>query len=88
MKKPIESKADQEATKVSGHLKRGVIFRCGWCGFPLDKKGDPLKLDYDEATKYLRENITGLEKLLNGTCCPDGDRDHARQDYRYQEREG
>jgi len=26
MKEPIESKADQEATKVSGHLKRGVIF--------------------------------------------------------------
>jgi hypothetical protein len=34
MKKPIESSTDQEATKVSGHLKRGVIQAGLWMARP------------------------------------------------------
>ena len=40
MKEPIESNTDQEATKVSGHLKRGVMPTCPQCngkkGYEID----------------------------------------------------
>lgn len=53
----------------------GCIYRCGWCGYPVDKDGQPLSeiKDNDDANEYLRKNEGATTKNVNGFCCPNGD---------------
>ena len=51
-----------------------IIYRCGWCGNPVDKNGEQLPEinSNHEANKYLETHKNCNEELVNGFCCPDG----------------
>ena len=49
--------------------ERDNIYRCGYCGFPTDDKGQPLELDNDEAQDYIKEHRDTLTVSTNGHCC-------------------
>jgi hypothetical protein len=46
-------------------------FRCGWCGQPCDRNGEP----YNPAQIELLSPHVGWDKVskVNGECCPGGD---------------
>ena len=46
------------------------IYRCGWCGFPTNKDGDPLEVDPD---KYLEQHQNDEVVNVQGACCPNGE---------------
>ena len=52
----------------------GCIYRCGWCGYPVDKDGQPLPeiKDNDDAYDYLRKHEGCEVEQVNGFCCPNG----------------
>lgn len=46
------------------------LYRCGWCGAPVDEKGHCLTIDQANA-------MTGdwnTAEQIHGDCCPNGDR--------------
>lgn len=53
---------------------RDCIYRCGWCGYPVDGEGGPLPeiKDNDDANKYLADHEGREVQQVNGFCCPDG----------------
>jgi hypothetical protein len=52
---------------MTGHDK---FFRCGWCGFPTDSTGEPLKIpDYDQATEICGSLENRHQVDLPGDCC-------------------
>ena len=53
-----------------------VIYRCGWCGLPTDKDGQPLEVD---PTEYLEKHKDAECKNTQGYCCPNGDESQQRQ---------
>lgn len=44
----------------------GKIFRCGWCGFPTNKYGNPIDCD---PKIYLEENKYSEVEHTHGECC-------------------
>jgi len=52
-----------------------IIYRCGWCGLPVDKDGNflPDVNNYKEADAYLKKHSGVKVELVNGECCPEGD---------------
>ena len=58
-----------------------TIYRCGWCGFPTDAKGDQLYGVHTpaEADAYLAAHHGAAEQMTNGFCCPGGDQQGDRQ---------
>ncbi len=52
-----------------------VIYRCGWCGRPVQENGNELQgiIDDYDANQYLLNNINAEEIQVNGYCCPNGD---------------
>ncbi len=78
MKEPIESKTDQEATTVSGHLKRGVM-RCVECK-DLDSQeimSFVLRCrncrHWNQETIELLSGLIGKKKYINAYCtAPNG----------------
>lgn len=57
--------------------KVNVIYRCGWCGYPVQENGEPLPeiKDNDDADKYLSKNISAKVKRVNSFCCKKGKQD-------------
>jgi len=51
-----------------------VVYRCGWCGFPVDKDGHflPDVNTPKDADEYLEKHKGADEVLVNGDCCPYG----------------
>ena len=56
-----ETPADAKPVLAAG------FYRCGWCGQPTNKEGQPLTID--ECKQLTDEQINNAE-LLNGDCCP------------------
>ena len=52
-----------------------VLFRCGWCGHPTDKDGNPIHTDDPGAYVDSKMQAGAKEELLNGACCPNGNED-------------
>lgn len=52
-----------------------TIYRCGWCGFPVDRDGSQLHGvgTPAEANDYLAAHHGAREEHVNGFCCPGGD---------------
>lgn len=50
------------------------IYRCGWCGYPVDQNGDELHGVHDTASadEYLEAHHGAEEVLVDGVCCPGG----------------
>lgn len=50
------------------------LYRCGWCGYPTDEEGHPLKDEnLKKATKIINNYELGIHQhLVNGWCCPNG----------------
>ena len=42
------------------------VFRCGYCGTPTDKEGNPLSIE--DCNKIKNEDIENAE-LVHGFCC-------------------
>ena len=55
-----------------------VIYRCGWCGLPVDKDGHflPDVNNYEEADEYLEKHKNAKVIHVNGDCCPYGDQSY------------
>jgi hypothetical protein len=70
-KKPASHQTEQAE---ASNLERLVIYRCGWCGYPVDKDGELLLeiKDNDDANEYLKNNEAAETKNVNGVCCPNG----------------
>lgn len=45
------------------------IYRCGWCGHPTDRDGEPIQQD---PAGYLLAHQDATEELVQGECCPNG----------------
>lgn len=60
-----------------------VIYRCGWCGLPVDKDGNFLRdvNNYKEADEYLKKHKNAKVIHVNGECCPEGDGSHLEDEY-------
>ncbi|WP_422452241.1 hypothetical protein [Endozoicomonas sp. ALC066] len=43
------------------------LFRCGWCGQPTSKNGEPLALSQIRLIKDMAK--WNAAKLVNGKCC-------------------
>jgi hypothetical protein len=57
-------------------LPKKVIYRCGFCGFPVKKDGTFIKGMTPEKThSYLERNRNRCSNTINvnGECCPEGD---------------
>lgn len=72
-----DKKATQNQDDGTGlnPVQKNVIYRCGWCGYPVDQNGSPLseiKTNID-ANRYLDEHKDCTEVHVNGFCCPCGD---------------
>jgi hypothetical protein len=52
-----------------GINEKESIYRCGWCGFPTDDKGQPLEMDNDAAYEYLEKHKDDINVSTNGHCC-------------------
>lgn len=52
-----------------------TIYRCGWCGMPVDKDGGvlPDMNTGEDCDKYLEEHKDAKLKQVNGVCCPNFD---------------
>lgn len=59
-----ETPADAKPVLAAG------FYRCGWCGQPTNKEGQPLTID--ECKQLTDEQLNSAE-LLNGDCCPPKD---------------
>jgi len=44
------------------------IYRCGWCGMPTDKDGEPLTYD-DMKKEFLQIEDECDVELIQGICC-------------------
>jgi hypothetical protein len=42
------------------------IYRCGWCGLPTNKEGEPLEVNPHE---YLEKHKDAGVVHVNGLCC-------------------
>jgi hypothetical protein len=47
-------------------LAAGLFYRCGWCGQPTDKDGNPLDI---EICKLITEEQLNSAELVHGYCC-------------------
>lgn len=45
-----------------------TIYRCGYCGFPCNDKGEPLRVD---AAEYLHKYRGAEVEHVHGFCCED-----------------
>ncbi|WP_422138343.1 hypothetical protein [Endozoicomonas sp. ALC020] len=45
---------------------RTELYRCGWCGQPTNKDGEPLTMSQIVLTKDTKWDAA---KLVNGVCC-------------------
>ncbi len=58
------------------------VFRCGWCGAPTTGDGAPLP--HDQIHAWIDAEWDSA-KMVNGTCCPNGDgsnmRDRQREEW-------
>lgn len=54
---------EQEAPPIANVLLGVCFYRCGYCGQPTDKDGEPLNL---EACKTWQEDKA---ELVHGNCC-------------------
>ena len=61
-----DSKKHETPTDANNVLAAG-FFRCGWCGQPTNKEGQPLTIN--ECKQLTDEQLNSAE-LLNGDCCP------------------
>jgi hypothetical protein len=48
------------------HIVSGSVFRCGFCGTPTDKDGNPMSLEY--CNSLTDEQLNSAE-LVHGYCC-------------------
>ena len=62
-----EISTKDEATNNDNVLLGTGFYRCGWCGQPTNKDGQPLTID--ECKQLTDEQLNSAE-LLNGDCCP------------------
>lgn len=62
-------------TPADNAPERAKIYRCGWCGFPVDRDGSQLHGvgTTAEANEWLAAHADCREVLVNGFCCPGGD---------------
>lgn len=52
-----------------------TIYRCGWCGFPVNAVGGKLKsvgISAMMAVAYLSDHAENPVENRNGFCCPNG----------------
>jgi len=53
-----------------------TVYRCGWCGCPTDKDGEPLNPQGDafkRAVRIIEETNDATTIKVDGQCCPNGD---------------
>ena len=50
-----------------------IIYRCGWCGTPTEKNGNPLRYDtgFEKAKRILETYGDSHTQKLSGWCCED-----------------
>ena len=56
-------------------MSGSVFYRCGWCGHPTDKDGNPIHTDAPSAYVDAMTKAGAKEEQLNGACCPGGNND-------------
>ncbi len=68
-------KSDKPTTAQGVGVKPMVIYRCGWCGLPVNKDGSLIDgiNDNIDADKYLEKNRDAIVHNVNGVCCRGGD---------------
>ena len=50
-----------------------IVYRCGWCGNIVDKKGKELEgYNRDRAINYIENFKNPIVKDTHGNCCPNG----------------
>lgn len=56
-----------------------TIYRCGWCGTPVNENGGLLdedtRAEYPHPDLYLDAHADAEVRHVNGFCCPNGDND-------------
>jgi hypothetical protein len=52
-----------------------VIFRCGWCGLPVNEDGSYIEgiSTIQDINDYFEKHSGCEEHHVNGECCPNGD---------------
>lgn len=59
--------------------ERATIYRCGWCGTPVEADGSLLAVEkrrrWPRPDQYLAAHADARVEHVHGFCCPDGGRD-------------
>ena len=64
--KKEENLNNAETQALNIPVVSGSVFRCGFCGTPTDKDGNPMSLDY--CNSLTDEQLNSAE-LVHGYCC-------------------
>lgn len=52
---------------------KNIVFRCGYCGTPTDKEGNPMSIEYCQS--LTEEQLNGAI-LTHGYCCYEEQHQH------------
>ena len=61
-----ENNNNPQSEQCTIHIASGSVFRCGFCGIPTDKDGDPMSSEY--CNSLTDEQLSSAE-LVHGYCC-------------------